>query len=60
MFMKHQEVDATNNLAKRDLRRIVLLRKKSYGTLRKSGRNVFDFLTQLLESFFKGIAGAAI
>ena len=37
-FRKYQDVEPSNNLAERDLRRIVLWRKKSYGTRSERGK----------------------
>jgi len=72
-FAKFSDVDPTNNLAERDLRKIVLWRKKSYGTrsdrgqrfverissvyatLKREGRNIFDFLKEAALSFYSNL-----
>ncbi len=41
-FAKFSEVDPTNNLAERDLRKIVLWRKKSYGTRSERGQRFVE------------------
>ena len=72
VFQKIEEVEPTNNLAERDLRKLVIWRKKSYGTrsdkgksfvavitsisetLKKSKRNILEFLTKAISAFFAG------
>jgi transposase len=72
-FQSHHDAEPSNNLAERDLRKIVLWRKKSYGTrsdrgqafvqtvssvagtLRRSGANIFSFLTKAVERFYQGL-----
>ena len=69
-FSKFSDVEPTNNLAERDLRKIVLWRKKSYGTrsyrgqrfvetistvygtLKRTGHNLFEFLKKALSAFY--------
>ena len=71
-FQRYADAEPSNNLAERDLRRIVLWRKKSYGTrsdrgklfaqtitsvaetLRRSGKNIFDFLVESVRSLYAG------
>jgi hypothetical protein len=47
MFSKFTDVDPTNNLAERDLRRLVLWRKKSYGTRSDRGKYVATMYAEL-------------
>lgn len=72
-FAKFPDVEPTNNLAERDLRKIVLWRKKSYGsrsdrgqrfveristvcgTLKRNGRNIFEFLKKATSAFYAGM-----
>lgn len=72
-FKAHHDAEPSNNLAERDLRRIVLWRKKSYGTrsdggqafvqtissvagtLRRSGANIFSFITDAVVRFYQGL-----
>lgn len=72
-FQAYHDAEPSNNLAERDLRKIVLWRKKSYGTrsergqafvqtissvsgtLRRSGANVFSFLTDVIARFYQGL-----
>lgn len=73
IFQAHHDAEPSNNLAERDLRKIVLWRKKSYGTrsakgqvfvqtissvagtLRRSGANIFSFLTDAVVRFYLGL-----
>lgn len=70
-FVTTAGMEPTNNIAERDLRKLVLWRKKSYGTrsrrgqrfveristviesLKKNDQNVFSFLTQAVEAYYK-------
>lgn len=72
-FAKFGDVEPTNNLAERDLRKIVLWRKKSYGTrsnrgqrfveristvcgtLKRVGKNTFEFLKKATSAFYAGV-----
>jgi transposase len=65
-FLYHQEVDATNNLAERQLRPAVIARKLSCGNKTQSGALTWQVLTSLAataaqrkESFLKLIMAAA-
>lgn len=71
VFLRISDMDPTNNLAERDLRKLVIWRKKSYGTrsnrgkrfverittvsqtLRKNGKNVLEFIQDVVISFYK-------
>lgn len=46
-FSKFTDVDPTNNLAERDLRRIVLWRKKSYGTRSDRGKRFVERISSV-------------
>ena len=47
IFLKLPSVDPTNNLAERDLRRIVLWRKKSYGTRSERGQRFVEKISSV-------------
>jgi transposase len=47
VFMKFADVEPTNNLAERDLRRIVLWRKKSYGTRSERGQRFVEKISSI-------------
>ena len=53
-FSKFTNVDPTNNLAERDLRRLVLWRKKSYGTRSARGERFVERMTTVAETVRKG------
>lgn len=44
-FTKKAEMEPTNNLAERDLRKLVIWRKKSYGTRSKRGQSFVERIT---------------
>jgi transposase len=52
-FSKFTNVDPTNNLAERDLRRLVLWRKKSYGTRSARGERFVERMTTVAETVRK-------
>lgn len=72
-FMKIQGMEPTNNLAERDMRKLVVWRKKSYGTrsergkrfverittiaqtLKRQGRNVLNFIQEVVVSFYRNL-----
>lgn len=65
VFLEHEGVDATNNLAERQLRPAVIRRKLSCGNKSRRGANSFEILGSLAatcrqtgESFLAKIAGA--
>ena len=47
VFAKFKDVDPTNNLAERDLRKLVLWRKKSYGTRSERGKQFVERITSV-------------
>jgi len=47
VFMKFEDVEPTNNLAERDLRKIVLWRKKSYGTRSEKGQHFVEKISSI-------------
>lgn len=49
-FSKFTDVDPTNNLAERDLRRLVLWRKKSYGTRSDRGKYFVERISTIAET----------
>lgn len=53
MFSKFTNVDPTNNLAERDLRRLVLWRKKSYGTRSTRGQFFVERISTVAETVRK-------
>lgn len=52
-FSKFTNVDPTNNLAERDLRRLVLWRKKSYGTRSSRGQRFVERISTIAETVRK-------
>lgn len=52
-FSKFTNVDPTNNLAERDLRRMVLWRKKSYGTRSSRGQRFVERISTVAETIRK-------
>lgn len=52
-FSKFTNVDPTNNLAERDLRRLVLWRKKSYGTRSLRGQRFVERISTVAETLRK-------
>ena len=52
-FSQYTDVDPTNNLAERDLRRLVLWRKKSYGTRSQRGQYFVERISSLAETVRK-------
>src|SRR5205085_2629390 len=52
-FSKFTDVDPTNNLAERDLRRLVLWRKKSYGTRISRGQRFVERISTVAETVRK-------
>lgn len=52
-FSEHTNVDPTNNLAERDLRRLVLWRKKSYGTRSSRGQHFVERISTVAETVRK-------
>jgi transposase len=53
VFSSFTDVDPTNNLAERDLRRIVLWRKKSYGTRSERGQRFVERISSISQSVKK-------
>lgn len=53
LFSHYKEVDPTNNLAERDLRKIVLWRKKSYGTKSERGKRFVERITSVTATIRK-------
>jgi len=49
-FTRFNDVDPTNNLAERDLRKLVLWRKKSYGTRSERGQRFVERITSIAET----------
>jgi transposase len=52
-FRLIEEMDPTNNLAERDLRKLVLWRKKSYGTRSERGQKFVERITSVVETLKK-------
>lgn len=52
-FSKYTDVDPTNNLAERDLRKLVLWRKKSYGTRSSRGQRFVERISTIAETIRK-------
>lgn len=50
VFREFTDVDPTNNLAERDLRKLVLWRKKSYGTRSDRGQRYVERITSIAET----------
>ena len=53
VFQRFTDVEPTNNLAERDLRKIVLWRKKSYGTRSERGQKFVERITSVAETVKK-------
>ena len=49
-FAKFTDVEPTNNLAERDLRQLVLWRKKSYGTRSDRGQRFVERISSVAET----------
>jgi len=56
-FSDFIDVDPTNNLAERDLRRVVLWRKKSYGTRSDRGKRFVERISSLVGTLKKSRIG---
>jgi len=52
-FRSIEGMDPTNNMAERDLRKLVLWRKKSYGTRSKRGQKFVERITSVVETLKK-------
>lgn len=52
-FFSHRGMEPTNNLAERDLRKLVLWRKKSYGTRSARGKRYVERITSIVETLKK-------
>jgi len=52
-FFRFSDMDPTNNLAERDLRKIVVWRKKSYGTRSERGKKFVERITSVAETLKK-------
>lgn len=50
VFSQYEDAEPSNNLAERDLRRIVLWRKKSYGTRSERGQRYVETITTVSET----------
>ena len=53
MFAKKRGIEPTNNLAERDLRKLVIWRKKSYGTRSERGKNFVEKITSVVQTLRK-------
>ncbi len=53
MFMNVPGVEPTNNLAERDMRKLVIWRKKSYGTRSERGKKFVERVTTIAQTFKK-------
>ena len=53
MFTKIADMEPTNNLAERDLRKLVIWRKKSYGTRSESGKKFVEMITSISQTVKK-------
>lgn len=53
MFMQVEGMEPTNNMAERDLRKLVLWRKKSYGTRSLRGQRFVERITSVVETLKK-------
>jgi transposase len=53
VFASVKDVEPTNNMAERDLRKLVLWRKKSYGTRSPRGRRFVERITSVVETIKK-------
>jgi transposase len=49
-FAKNPEIEPTNNLAERDLRKLVIWRKKSFGTRSERGKNFVERITSISQT----------
>jgi len=52
-FSKETELEPTNNLAERDLRKLVIWRKKSYGTRSDNGQRFVERITSVIQTLRK-------
>ena len=52
-FSNYTDVDPTNNLAERDLRKLVIWRKKSYGTKSSRGENFVEKISSIASTLKK-------
>jgi len=52
-FQSIEGMDPTNNMAERDLRKLVLWRKKSYGTRSERGQKFVERITSVVETLKK-------
>ena len=52
-FRSIEGMDPTNNMAERDLRKLVLWRKKSYGTRSERGKKFVERITSVVETLKK-------
>lgn len=50
VFTKEQGMEPTNNLAERDLRKLVIWRKKSYGTRSEKGKRFVERITTIAQT----------
>jgi transposase len=53
VFSKFTDVEPTNNLAERDLRKLVIWRKKSYGTRSERGKKFVERITSISQTLRK-------
>ncbi len=53
MFTKIVNMEPTNNLAERDLRKLVIWRKKSYGTRSERGKKFVERITTISQTLRK-------
>ena len=53
VFAKHINMETTNNLAERDLRKLVIWRKKSYGTRSDRGKKFVETITTISQTLRK-------
>lgn len=53
VFLKIPDMDPTNNLAERDLRKLVIWRKKSYGTRSNRGKRFVERITTVSQTLRK-------
>jgi transposase len=53
IFSKFTDVEPTNNLAERDLRKLVVWRKKSYGTRSERGKKFVERITSISQTLRK-------
>jgi len=52
-FAKHLHIDPTNNMGERDLRKMVIWRKKSYGTRSSRGKRFVERITTIIQTLRK-------